>query len=77
MMLPIVTGTRLEARKWPHVTFERSGVFCEATKAVSLLTKIPNGMKNMFATLCSKPAATKAVIGGMIARILSAVVRAL
>ena len=33
MMLPIVTGTRLEARKWPQVTFERSGVFWEATKA--------------------------------------------
>ena len=30
----------------------------------------------MFATLCSNPQATKAAIGGTIARILSAVVRA-
>ena len=34
-------------------------------------------MKYMLAMLCSKPAATKAVIGKMIARILSVVVRAL
>ena len=34
-------------------------------------------MKYMLATLCSKPAATKAAIGGTTARILSAVVRAL
>ena len=31
-------------------------------------------MKYMFATECSKPSATNAAIGGMIARILSAVV---
>ena len=31
----------------------------------------------MFATLCSKPAATKAAIGGTIASTLSVVVRAL
>ena len=31
----------------------------------------------MFATLCSKPAATKAVMGNTIAMILSVVVRAL
>jgi hypothetical protein len=34
-------------------------------------------MKYMFATLCSKPAATNAAIGGTIARIRSVVVRAL
>ena len=34
-------------------------------------------MKYMLAMLCSKLAATKAVIGGMMARILSVVVRAL
>jgi hypothetical protein len=36
----------------------------------------PTGMKYMFATLCSNPAATKAEMGGMIARIFPAVVRA-
>ena len=35
------------------------------------------GIKYMFAIECSKPTATKAVIGGIIARILSVVVRAL
>jgi len=37
----------------------------------------PIGMKYILATLCSKPAATKAVIGNRIARILSVVERAL
>jgi len=34
-------------------------------------------MKYILATLCSKPAATKAVMGKMIDRILSVVLRAL
>lgn len=37
----------------------------------------PRGMKYMFAIECSNPAATKTLIGGTIARMRSAVVRAL
>ena len=40
------------------------------------MTSKPTGMKYMFATLCSKPAATNALIGNRIAKILSVVVRA-
>jgi len=77
-MFPIVTGTRLWARNPVHVRWESPVTGCAAAmKAASLFTKRPNGRKYMFATLCSKPAATNAVIGGTIARILSAVVRAL
>ena len=36
----------------------------------------PSGMKYMFATQCSKPAATKALTGRMMARILSVTLRA-
>ena len=39
-------------------------------------SSIPAGMKYMFATECSKPIATKAAIGGTMARIRSVVVRA-
>jgi hypothetical protein len=39
--------------------------------------KSPSGTKYMFAMECSNPAATKALIGGTIARMRSAVVRAL
>ena len=41
------------------------------------LTLSPIGMKYILATLCSKPAATKAVMGKMMARIFPSVDRAL
>jgi hypothetical protein len=61
-MFPIVTGIRLAVRKCAH--------------EMSAPAKIPKGTKYMFATLCSKPQATNAAIGGTIARILSPVDRA-
>ena len=44
--------------KRPHVKVERSGTDppCADTNASSLLINRPIGMKNMFATQCSKPA---------------------
>src|SRR5579859_4073423 len=77
-MFPIVTGRRFAQRNLAHVRFARfAGIWCAATNAWFDFTRRPMGMKNMFATLCSKPDATNAEIGGMIARILSVVVRAL
>src|SRR3972149_3973688 len=74
-MLPIVTGSRLSAKKLPHVSPERAGGDSrESTNASSDLISSPIEMKYMFATECSKPAATKAAMGGMTARILSVVV---
>ena len=50
MMLPRVTGTKLLIKIVLQVT--------------PLAPKnIPNGMKNMFATLCSNPIHTNAMIG--------------
>ena len=57
MMLPRVTGTKLLIKIVLQVT--------------PLAPKnIPNGMKNMFATLCSNPIHTNAMIGNQIPTIL-------
>ena len=56
-MLPMVTGTKLFIIILDQVT--------------PLAPKnIPNGIKNMFATLCSNPMVTKAIIGNQIPNIL-------
>ena len=55
-MLPRVTGIKLAVKKW--------------LKVMSAPRAIPMGIKNMFATLCSRPMATKAQIGGHRPRIL-------
>src|ERR1039457_6301151 len=51
-MLPSVTGNRFQIRNCPQVT-----------PAPSI---IPTGTVYMFATLCSNPQATKAIIGNQI-----------
>ena len=51
-MLPKVTGIKLLMKNCAQVT--------------SAPKKIPNGMKNMFATLCSNPIHTNAMIGNQI-----------
>ena len=57
MMLPIVTGTKL--------------LIIIVLQVTPLAPKnIPNGMKNMFATLCSNPIHTNAMIGNQIPTIL-------
>ncbi len=54
-ILPIVTGRRFTLKKFSQVKFDtRPG--CTA-----FFTKMPIGMKYMFATQCSNPQATKAV----------------
>ena len=71
IILPMVTGTRLFRRKFETV---RSGyiaallpaVFQKEDPAPERMSS-PIGIKYMLATQCSKPAATKAVIGKMIA----------
>jgi len=76
MTFPIVTGRRLSRKKAYQVRAEVSGKpGVEAIHSVSCFRNSPNGMKYMFATLCSKPAATKAPMGGSTARILSVTVR--
>ena len=55
-MLPKVTGIKLLMKNCAQVT--------------SAPKKIPNGMKNMFATLCSNPIHTNAMIGNQIPKIL-------
>src|SRR5512141_1067616 len=75
-MLPRVTGTRLVMKKLYHPA--PSAKFAVATLAVAsfaamaglLAAKMPRGMKNMLATLCSKPMVTKAMIGNQQAKIL-------
>mmetsp|Transcript_71056 Transcript_71056/g.148170 ORF Transcript_71056/g.148170 Transcript_71056/m.148170 type:complete len:207 (+) Transcript_71056:107-727(+) len=54
MMFPIVTGMRLLMKNMAHVT-------------PSAPCMMPVGMKNMFATECSKPMVTKAEMGNQIA----------
>jgi len=81
MMLPIVTGNKLTNRNEDQVRLAKSGavfpiVIQNVVGAVDL-TKRPMGIKYMFATLCSNPAATKAEIGKITENILSVVVRAL
>ena len=56
-MLPMVTGIKLFTMILPQFT-------------PSAPKNIPNGMKNMFATLCSNPMVTKAIIGNQIPTIL-------
>ena len=56
-MLPRVTGIKLFTIIVLQVT-------------PSAPKNIPNGMKNMFATLCSNPMVTKAIIGNQIPKIL-------
>ncbi len=58
MILPMVTGRRLENRNWPLLTLAPFS--------------IPSGMKNMLAIECSIPMATKVMIGNQMARILPA-----
>jgi hypothetical protein len=78
MRLPIVTGRRLSTRNALQVSPDTSGAVVRPASQPSFeAMKSASGMKYMLATECSNPAATKAAIGGMIARILSVVVRAL
>lgn len=61
-MLPSMTGTMFAVSMSPHPT--------------AAPEKIPNGMKNMFATECSNPKVTKVVIGIHMAAIFPPAVRA-
>src|SRR6185369_12500641 len=80
MILPIVTGNRLFNQNADQVNLSRLGTLSPTlltnAGSYSLINKA-YGTKYMFAILCSKPAATKAVIGNTIAMILSTVLRAL
>ena len=79
MTLPSVTGRRFRPRKALHVSawLEGAGTPTVAAKSGSKrVIRRPRGTKYMLATECSKPAATKALIGGTMARTRSAVVRA-
>ncbi len=81
MIFPIVTGSKLPMSKFCTVKCGKSaGVFWIISKNLlpaPYFTQSAIGRKYMLAILCSNPAATKAVIGGMIAIILSVVDRAL
>ena len=74
MMLPSVTGTRFATMKSAQVRLASSSEArpLASTAASSSLSSKPIGMKYMLAMLCSKPAATKAVIGKTIATALPA-----
>gem|GEM_PF-3618754 len=60
-----------------RLTVETLAVYKAATAVGSLATKMPRGMKNMLATLCSKPVVTKAIMENQIAKILRMVSSAL
>jgi hypothetical protein len=68
----------LRPRKALHVSaWAEAGAPTVAAKTgSSSLMRRPSGTKYMLATECSKPAATKALIGGTTARTRSVVVRA-
>lgn len=55
-MLPKVTGIKLLTKNWDQ--------------EIGAPKKIPNGIKNMLATLCSNPIHTNAIIGNQIPKIL-------
>ena len=80
-MLPSVTGNKLTNRNDEQESLAKSDavfpIACQNVFGAVIFTKRPKGIKYMFATLCSNPAATKAEIGKIIERILSTVVRAL
>ncbi len=73
----MVTGIRLSTTKDPHVRPASSNPEAAAKVGSKVLMRSPTGMKYMLATECSNPAATKAVMGKMMAAILSTVLRAL
>jgi len=81
-MFPKVTGIKFLTRK-PATVKLPSIIDCPAIPWAAARTSScpfnanPIGMKYMFATLCSKPDATNAVIGKITARILSIVLRPL
>lgn len=77
MIFPKVTGNRLFIKKEDQVNVEVSTAAWETNDGSILTNKRPAGMMYMFATLCSKPAAMKALIGKTIAIILSIVDRPL
>src|SRR3989338_1342261 len=75
-MLPIVTGNKFLYRKFCQVKFTISGALPNKVVAASItlasfLTNSPIGIKYIFATECSNPIATNAVIGNIIENILS------
>src|SRR6266446_7814982 len=76
--LPNVTGTRLVTSD-PGVSAGKvsgvSPVAIQKCDGAPYFTSRLKGSKYMFATECSKPAATKPEIGGIMARILSVIVR--
>ena len=76
----MVTGSRFLTRNAPQVRLPKSAAVLPMASqkplAAPLLMNRPIGTKYMLAMLCSNPAATKAEIGKMIARILSVVDRA-
>jgi hypothetical protein len=73
MILPMVTGSRLAMKKLPQVRFVKLAAVLPASvragsaqkvAGAQLLMNSPMGMKYILAMLCSKPAATKAEMGG-------------
>ena len=81
IIFPRVTGMRLLISIFDQVKFEKSvavmPIFVQKDAGAPDLIISPTGIKYIFAMQCSKPAATKAVIGKITARILSVVLRAL
>ena len=69
--MPIVTGNKFRIMKALHVNWDKSKpVDAVKTGSTNLISK-PIDIKYIFAILCSKPAATKAVIGKTMDKILS------
>ncbi len=72
-----MTGTKFLRMNVVQVNSDSSRPAARANVGSNCLIINPIGMKYMLAMLCSNPAATNAVIGKMIAAILSTVLRAL
>ncbi len=68
MMFPIVTGMRLFKKNFPSVKLAKSPALLVNVGSAHLINN-PIGTKYIFAILCSKPAATNAVMGRIIAAI--------
>ena len=74
-MFPRVTGIRFFSMKPIQFRFAVFSPTCDTNPGTSF-SIIPMGTKNMFATLCSYPLPTNAMIGKMHARIFPDVLSA-
>jgi len=74
MILPKVTGTKLHMKPAKFKLVKSIELLTNFKISWSVFASIPAGIKYMFATECSKPRVTKAVIGTIMAKILSVTV---